>query len=177
MATEDRDAEPRWASQGLEIQEDMRFQRRNWAAERVAWALISLVIAAALLGLFSRGPLSAAEASDPDGALRVTYERFLRHHAASTIEVELSPLATEGERVELRLSGPMLRAFQIETMRPEPVESRLADGGWVLAFPVLDRGRPSLVRLEIRPDALATQRGEISVEGRPPARLSAFVYP
>lgn len=177
MAIEDRDAEPRWAAEGLQVQEDMRFQRRNWVAERVAWALLALVLAAALLGLFSRGPLSAAEASDPDGALRVTYERFLRHHAPSTIEVELTPLATRGERVELRLAGPMLRAFQIETMRPEPLESRLADDGWVLAFPVQDRGRPSLLRLEIRPDAIASQRGEISVEGRPPARLSAFVYP
>ena len=40
----------------LEIDEDLPFQRREWFAERVAWAVMALLIAAALLGLFGTGP-------------------------------------------------------------------------------------------------------------------------
>lgn len=177
MHEESREPSARLAYDGLQIDEDMRFQRLNWAAERIAWSFLSLVILAALLGLFSRGPLSKTEARDVDGALRVTYERFLRYGTASSLDIEVTSLATQAEHVELRLRGPMLHDLQIQTVRPNPLESRLAEDGWVMAFPVGDKGSTSLIRMEIRPEALATLEGEIAIEGRQPARLSTFVYP
>lgn len=40
------------------IDEDLTFQRRNWAAERAGWALMAAVVALGLAGLFGPGPLS-----------------------------------------------------------------------------------------------------------------------
>jgi hypothetical protein len=71
----------------------------------------------------------------------------------------------------------MLRGLQIQTVRPTPLESHLAEDGWIMIFPVGDKGRTSLIRMEIQPEGLATLKGEITIEGRPPARLSAFIYP
>jgi hypothetical protein len=177
MHEEPREPPERSAYNGLQIDEDMRFQRLDWAAERAAWSFLSLVILAALLGLFSRGPLSEAEARDADGALRITYERFLRHGTASSLDIEVTSLVTQAEQVKLRLRGPMLRDLQIQTMSPEPVESHLAEDGWITTFPVGDKGRTSLIRMEIRPEGLGTLEGEIAIEGRQPVRLSTFVYP
>jgi hypothetical protein len=177
MYEETREPSARPAYDGFQIDEDMRFQRLDWAAEGIAWGFLSLVILAALFGLFSRGPLSKAEAHDADGTLRVTYERFLRHGTASSLDIEVTSQATQAEQVELRLRGPMLRDLQIQTVQPEPVESRLAEDGWVMTFPVGDKGRTSLIRMEIRPEAMATVAGEVAIEGRRPVRLSSFVYP
>jgi hypothetical protein len=177
MHDETREPSARSVYDGLQIDEDMRFQRLNWAAERIAWGFLSLVILAALLGFFSRGPLSEAEARDADGALRVTYERFLRYGTASSLDIEVMSLATQTEHVELRLRGPMFHDLQVQTVRPEPLKSSLAEDGWVMTFPVADKGRTSLIRMEIQPEALATLEGEIAIEGRRPARLSTFVYP
>jgi hypothetical protein len=177
MHEETREPSARSAYDGLQVDEDMRFQRLNWAAERIAWGFLSLVILAALLGFFSRGPLSEAEARDADGALRVTYERFLRHGTASSLGIEVTSLATQAEHVELRLRGPMFHGLHVQTVRPEPLRSRLAEDGWLMTFPVADQGRAGLIRMEIRPEALATLEGEVAIEGRGPARLSAFVYP
>ena len=174
---ETREPSTKSAYDGLQIDEDMGFQRLDWAAERVAWSFLSLVILAALLGLFSRGPLSEAEARDADGALRVTYERFLRHGTASSLDIEAGSPATQAEQVKLRLRGSMLRGLQIQTVRPTPLESHLAEDGWIMTFPVGDKGRTSLIRMEIRPEGLGTLEGEIAIEGRQPARLSTFVYP
>jgi hypothetical protein len=177
MQEETRQPSARSAYDGLQIDEDMRFQRLNWAAERIAWSALSLVILAALLGLFSRGPLSETEARDADGAVRITYERFLRYGTASSLDIEITFPATQTEHVELRLRGPMLHGLLVQTVRPEPLESRLAEDGWVMVFPVADKGSTSLIRMEIRPEALATLEGEIAIGGQQPARLSSFVYP
>lgn len=47
----------------LEIEEDLDFQRRMWRLQQIGWALLVLVVVAALLGLFGKGPLSRAVAS------------------------------------------------------------------------------------------------------------------
>jgi len=177
MASGDREQPARSDWAGLEIEEDMRFQRRDWAFERISWGLIALVVLAALLGAFSRGPLARAEARDPDGTLRVAYDRFQRYDTPSAVEIGIAAGATGGDLVELRLRGAMLHGAQIGNLSPEPLESHLAEDGWVLRFPVRDRQAPSLVRMELRPETLGTLDGEIAVEGRPPAPIRAFVYP
>ncbi|WP_207477876.1 hypothetical protein [Arenibaculum pallidiluteum] len=172
---QDQPAQVGWT--GLEIDEDMRFQRRDWTFERISWSLLALLVLAALLGAFSRGPLSKAVASDPDGILRITYDRFLRDDAASSIEIELARGATAGDQVELLLRGPMLRDLQLRNLSPEPLESRLAEDGWALRFPVRDRQAPSLIRMELRPETVGWLDGEIAAEGRQPVPIRAFVYP
>jgi hypothetical protein len=70
----------------LEIPEDLPFQRREWVAERVAWAVMALLIAGALLGFFGTGPLSRTTAGDEAGPLWLEYERFARLLAAGALE-------------------------------------------------------------------------------------------
>lgn len=44
----------------LELGQDLPFQRREWAVQRIAWAAMAAVLTAALLGLFGSGPVSDA---------------------------------------------------------------------------------------------------------------------
>lgn len=166
---------PGW--RGLEVAEDMGFQRRDWRFERVAWAAMAALVLAGLLGAFSRGPLSRAEARDPGGLVEVRYERFLRHGATSPVDILVAPAALAGGGVELRLAGPLFAGARLEGITPTPQESHLAEGGWVFRFPARDRDRPGLVKLQLRPEALAFLGGTVAVEGHPPARLRAFAYP
>lgn len=162
---------------GLQVAEDMGFQRRDWRFERVAWAVMAALVAAGLLGAFSRGPLSDAGARDPGGLVEVRYERFLRHGATSPVDIVVASPALAGGDVELRLAGPLFAEARLEAITPEPLEGHLAEGGWVFRFPVRDRDRPGLVRFQLRPEALAFLEGAVSVEGHPPATLRAFAYP
>ena len=45
------------------VREDMRFQRRSWALERVGWAVLALIAIAGLTGALGNGPASRAQAS------------------------------------------------------------------------------------------------------------------
>ena len=56
----------------LEVGQDLDFQRREWAVQRVGWGAMALVILAALLGLFgSSGPLSRAATNAADDLVRL----------------------------------------------------------------------------------------------------------
>jgi hypothetical protein len=60
----------------MEINADLEFQRRVWAAQRIGWIAIGAFVIAALVGVFGQGPLSSAAAGG--NALRIEYERFAR---------------------------------------------------------------------------------------------------
>jgi hypothetical protein len=77
----------------LELNQDLRFQRRMWAVQRIGWAVMALVVLAGLLGLFGPGPLSSATAGKEEGPLLVEgYERFVRFRIPTTLQVRLDPL-------------------------------------------------------------------------------------
>ena len=66
---------------GLQIDENLQFQQREWRTSRAAWIVLLLTMAAMALGLFGNGPLSEARAGEPGDALWVEYSRFGRFGA------------------------------------------------------------------------------------------------
>jgi hypothetical protein len=154
-----------------EIGEDAAFQRRMWRAERIGWAVVALILLAALTGVFSGGLLGRATASGA-GGLSVDYDRFARYGAPTTILVRLDREA--GGEARLRLSRSLLEAFAIERVRPRPeAEGSVADG---LELRVrLDRG--GVLELSGKAEGRLLVNGEIAVEGEAPARLQWFIWP
>lgn len=41
-------------SRSIQLDDDMRFQRRSWAVERVGWTVMGVAIVAAVLGIVLR---------------------------------------------------------------------------------------------------------------------------
>src|SRR5690606_40254283 len=57
-----------WADRDYPVAEDMAFQRLSWIIERSGWAVMVVLVIAALAGAFSSGFISGATTSDPSGA-------------------------------------------------------------------------------------------------------------
>src|SRR6185503_14041101 len=87
-------------SEGLELEEHVGFQRRDWLAQRIAWVLMVLFVGAAAVGLFGSGPLSRARADVP-GLMTLEYDRFGRLETTEALKVRLEPAATRGGTVRL----------------------------------------------------------------------------
>src|SRR3546814_4740948 len=94
---------------------------------------MALVLVAALLGLFSTGPLSSTTARDATGSVRIEYDRFERSLAPSTLHVAFSA-AGANDTVSLRFSRSYLEAIQIERIQPEPQRSLADADGVVFVF-------------------------------------------
>lgn len=52
----------------LEVPQDLGFQRRACTFERIGWVAMTLVLLAAIVGVWGEGPLAQAEAVSRDGS-------------------------------------------------------------------------------------------------------------
>lgn len=107
----------------MEIDSEIQFQQRVWAAQRIGWIIIGALVVAALAGVFGQGPVSRAVAQG--GAVRIEYERFIRLQQATRLRFVL-PVSDN----EMALHRQYLEAFRVEQITPEPREVE-ASADWL----------------------------------------------
>jgi hypothetical protein len=157
---------------GLEINEDLRHERREWGVQRVAWILLYLLLAAIALGLFGNGPLSKTVIGTDDAPL-LEYERFMRHRSPDTLRVTAVP---SGGKVTVALGRRYLQRIAIQQI--EPVPERVVAGVDATQFIFSAVSTQAVeVLFEIRPDRVGSADGWIAVNGGERHRFSQFVYP
>lgn len=118
MATRKGSGEQIWDSRTHPVQEDMDFQRKTWVVERAGWLGMLAIVALALLGLFSNGPLSSSTAADASGLLQVDYDRFNRNGASTRIRLRVD--RADQREVRIRFDARFMESFTFETVSPQP---------------------------------------------------------
>ncbi|VEF11922.1 Uncharacterised protein [Pseudomonas fluorescens] len=161
-------------SRDYPLHEDMSFQVKVWTFERLGWYVLVLVVVLAMLGLFSRGPLSAREVKASDGKISVEYELF--HRNGSVNPMKINVLGAPGATVELELKGELLEGFSVETMQPEPVRASSGGQGMRLFLQTDTEGRASIY-LTLRGDGLGLFKTRITSPGAITVSLDQFIYP
>ena len=161
----------------LQIDQDPDAQRHHWIAERVGWTVITLVILAALLGLFGSGWLSEASVGTPEGALRLEYSRFGRFLAPTTLRLHLGPDVIHEGRVSLWLNRDYIEAAQVQRILPSPDAVEAGADRLTYVLRVSDTGRPTTVTIHLEPDRVGSLSGQIGVAGHKPLRFDQFIYP
>lgn len=160
----------------LEINEDLEFEHRSWQVQRVAWAILGLVVLAALLGLLGGGgPLSVARAGQ-GSPLEITYARFARHNNPVEMAVRLRPGAAPGDEARLWISSAYLDAVKIERIEPEPAQVVLGADRVTYVFRQ-GAGEGGRVVLHIMPQHVGRHEARVGLEGGPEHTLSQIVYP
>jgi hypothetical protein len=155
------------------IAEDLRFQRADWLAERVAWTMLAALIAAALFGIFSNGSLSKAVVSDPGAKLAVHFDRYMRRGAVAQFSLKV---AADRASSGLLLDRAFLNAFRIDAVKPHPRSERSHAGGLLLSFDAAS-GKALNIELVARPYAPGQVATTMAIEGGHPANLQILVYP
>lgn len=135
------------------------------------------VVVAAMAGLFGNGLFSRAERATADGSVELAYQRFARTGGTTTLEVSVDRDAARGDEVEVAVSKEYLRRFRVRTVTPEPESTRARGTMVVFVFGRSDAASSLEVELDLEPQSVGRARGDVSVEDRPPLRLSQFVYP
>lgn len=159
----------------LEIDEDLRLERRFWVAERVGWALMAVVAVAAAVGLFGRGLMGTASAEA--GAVRVEYYRFWRASSAMPLTVHLSPPAEEQGEARLWISRSYLEHMTLEAVTPEPESVEAGTERMTFVFSLEPLEGPTSVSFSLRRQRSGPVRGEVGLEGAEAVRFSQFFFP
>lgn len=163
---------------GLQVDEDMAFQRWAWRAQRVGWALIVLLLVAAVLGLLGSGPLSEATASVP-GVMRLEYQRFARYQTSHTLTIRLEPAAVVGPAARVGIDAQYLESVEIKSVLPPPRAVHGAGDRLIYEFDVAEPGRPLAVAFLLAPQQIGRVEGRVTLE-RPGDHVAVFrqiVYP
>lgn len=159
----------------LEIGQDLEFQRRAWAAQRVAWVVMLLLIIAALLGLFGgAGPLSSMTAGSETDGLQIEYQRFIRQGKPMSLIVQ----ATAGQdSLRLQIDRNYLDSFQIEQITPNPDQVTARDGQIIYIFASENPGDLIKIKFNLRPEQIGSVSGQIGLDRGETLTVNQFIYP
>jgi hypothetical protein len=131
------------------VGEDLEFQRKWWAFEKLVWTFFAVILLLALLGLFGRGWLARTEKHSSDGNLTLKYDRIQRTGTPSDLTVIFGPNAIRNGQVRLFLSESVINDLGAQRISPQPQTSSLGDGGITYTFPAT--GRPATVVISDQP--------------------------
>ena len=143
----------------LEIDEDLAFTRREWVFERWGWAILLLLVIAALAGAFGSGVLSERTLSTSDGTVRAKHSRIVRQQTSHVLEIEFRG---SGNPLSVGLSENLHKAWTIEQVTAEPEEVVAGANGITYRF----RGEsPARIRIIYKSERPGRLRGQIQLPG------------
>lgn len=162
---------------GLEIDQDLDFQEKEWKVERVAWIALLLIFVLAVLGVFGTGWLSSAIASSEDDALAMDYERFVRHDGEASLEIRVRPDQVIEGQIELWISTDYIEDIQLQGITPQPDQVRGEGERQVYVFLSENPDRPVSIAFTYSPARMGPYSGEIGIVDGPSVSFSQFSYP
>jgi hypothetical protein len=162
----------------LDVGEDLRFQRREWAVQRAAWVAMALVLAAALAGLVGRGPLCRVRVAGADRAIVLEYDRFGRDGAINRLRFQFGrdPARRPGP-TRLWLDRSYLEGVSVHDVFPPPDHVEVARDRMTYVFKEIEPGAATEVRLDLRPIRIGRRDGRAGLEGGPSVAFTQWVYP
>ncbi|MTE22430.1 hypothetical protein F0L17_25675 [Streptomyces sp. TRM43335] len=165
------------APRNLQIDEDERFQRGEWAFERGAWVVLTMIVVAALASLFGGlGIFHSERASAASGAVTVEYPGLTRYTATTELQITTGTAAVSEGEVMLTLSSDWVDGADIDRVTPEPDTWESTSDGLRLTFPA--EQAPPEVQVSYRPDVIGLHSGTVTVgESGPEVGFRQFVYP
>jgi hypothetical protein len=161
------------AKKDLHLNEDLPFQRRQWAFERIGWAFLALILLAGAAGAFGDGPLSRKQAGE--GNLQVDYERFVRHDKPTDIDMTVTP-GNSGE-VRVSVTREFLLAVQMEQVTPEPEHVEAGGDALTYVFVAPSSATSIEVTFTFRPDELGSHEATVRAGEGQAVTLKQFTYP
>ena len=165
------------ANEGIRLEEDLDFQRREWAVQRVAGLLVVAFVVAAALGFFgSGGMFSRGRASDEQGDLLIEYERFVRAGAPARLEIHSVAGMQDAQHHEVELNRGFFDAIRTEQILPEPQETLIGSDKVRFRFAAEAwRSGGSLI-LDYQPLNPGRQVIEVQVDQAAPVSFTQFTY-
>lgn len=162
-------------SRDYPVKEDMTWQRREICIQRFGQYMLFAIVIAGACGLFSKGFLSNGEATSPDGAVQVRYERFGR--VQSNMNMSSQVPAQADDRFTVTIGNGALDSLEIQTLQPQPIEAVARANHLQLTFLTHNVKSGHTIWIGMQPQEMGAISMSVGVTDSPPARFSLWVYP
>lgn len=162
---------------GLEIAQDLEFQRRSWVVQRTGWVLMALTTLAALLGLLGRGPLSRTTVGAESESLSVEYNRFGRFQSPTTLRLNLGSDAARKSLVRVWLDRDYLENVQIQQITPEPQRVEAGSERLIYVFQLSELNQRTAVTFYLQLEHIGFLPGQVGLVEGQTLNFNQFIYP
>lgn len=161
----------------LEVAQDLDFERRSRWVQKIGWSLFSLIIVAALIGIFGRGgPLNVTTVGQ-NSPLQVEYERFTRHNGPTEMLIKVGPDAVQGEEARIWIDRKYLNAIKIEKVEPEPESVEAGQYRLTYVFKLMNPGIPTTFLFHITPQKMGLHSIRVGIDDQQRLDFNQFTYP
>ena len=161
----------------LEINQDLDVQRTTWTVQRIGWSVMTLIVLAALSGVFGSGPLARTEVIDDQQTFRLLYDRFGRYEGELVLQLELTPEATTTNRVTVEIDRTYWISHAVEHITPAPLLASIGIDGFRYTFEINAPSMPAVIAFRLRPKYLGALDGRIRVNDGAPLQFNQFMFP
>ncbi len=159
----------------IALGEDLKLQEKWWRFEHIVWAVFVAILICDLLGIFGRGWFAKAKASSADGAVVIDYERIERADTPSIMTLHFGPGAVHDGRVEVTISGSVIKGLGAQRISPQPVISSLCPNS--LTYVWHRTAGPANAEIALQPPLPGLYRFAVQATGREPVVRKVFVFP
>ncbi|MCT4701086.1 hypothetical protein MUA02_03595 [Enterobacteriaceae bacterium H20N1] len=163
-----------YAGRTYPVEEDMRWQLKEWSLEKWGARCLMALVALALMGAFSDGWLSQTTTANPDGTLSVEHQRIMR--AMSDENFTLRVKLDTGQPTVLTLGQDFMDNFEIQNLHPQPFITHTSLHEMVLTWPA-NSGKEQALWLTVQPQSAGHFTSTIRLKGAEPVTLSQWVLP
>jgi hypothetical protein len=163
-------------SENLVIEQDLHFQQRMWAVQRVGWVVIMCILVAALLGLLGSGPLASRTLNSPQGGFRLEYERFLRQRTPTRLHLLVHTKDQPQQEVRVWCDRTLFEHFEVTQIVPPPVKVETAAGSLTYIFPLTAQVEQLLIVFSLESESFGLLSSRIGV-GDDSLYFRQLVYP
>jgi hypothetical protein len=159
----------------LQIDQDLKFQKKEWSVERAGWLVMLVIVVLAVFGLFGQGPLSNTTIENE--SLQVKYGRFERLLAPVQIHVQVDAQQAASGEVKLQVDQGILSHYEVEKIVPEPDSVELAPEQVTYTFKTSPGEQPLEINFYLQANQLGTPNGKIGLVGGPMLDITQLIYP
>ena len=161
----------------IEIDQDPKFQQRDWHAQRIGRVVMAFVVVAALAGAFGDGVLSSRTARTGDGRLEVEYDRIARHGAPQPLRVHVAARAPGDSVVDLWIAQHYVHGIVMREISPSPVETWAGGERLVYRFRLADLPRTAVIVFHAEANDLWSRSGAVGLVSGDSVRFRQLVLP
>jgi hypothetical protein len=155
-------------SPDLAIDEHIDFHNTGFVVQKVGLIFIFGLVVLAAAGFFGDGVLSATSVSA--GNSTIEYDEFYRFEARLDLKVHLTSVA---DPAVISFSNDYLNSFRIESINPEPKETRIGNDLVHFYFP----GTGAMdITFHLIPQKVGSISGTMEVQGQS-VSLQHFIHP
>lgn len=160
---------------GLEIEQDLDFQQKEWTIQRISWVAMAVVVLLTLIGLLGHGPLSA-QTRRAEG-IEVSYWHYVHQTAPTDLEILVAPEALVGGQARVWIDQGYAKAARVSDITPQPESVESSAERVLYTFQAEDPLQPVRVIFNMRLDSIGTLDGSVGLEDGASVTFEQLVYP